>query len=141
MIFARSPLRWRTVRAAAVTAVAAVLAGTIGAPPALAVGSGQVATDGRNLNVRSGPGTHYGFAAAPLANGTRVTVYCVRWGESIDGLYGRSSWWDKIDRYAEKYVADALVYTGTMEPVAPRCGKRVLRPLDERRAGARSSVG
>jgi uncharacterized protein YraI len=85
-----------------------------------AAASGTIDTDGRPVNVRSGSDTSYGIVAS-LADGRPVTIYCVKRGETVNGVYGASTWWDKIDDDAEQYVADALVYTGTFDPVAPLC--------------------
>ncbi|WP_188189936.1 hypothetical protein [Nonomuraea sp. SYSU D8015] len=146
---------WRqAVRGACVGAVATVLAGTMGVPPtAASTGTvappegqlrkpamGRVATDGRMLNVRSGPGTGYAIAAPPLADGARVQIYCVRWGEEIQGLHGPSRVWNKIDPRGEKYVADALVFTGSMDPVAPPCKGRAQGAEREAPDGAGGSA-
>ncbi|GAA1698832.1 hypothetical protein GCM10009733_111610 [Nonomuraea maheshkhaliensis] len=111
---------WRAARVAGTAAVAALLAGVIAAPPALAAEYGTVETDGRMLNIRTGPSTAYPIVGQ-LRNGTTVRIYCQISREEIVGLYGPTRLWDKIHKDREWYVADALVRTGTMKQVAPTC--------------------
>ncbi|MEV5894304.1 SH3 domain-containing protein [Nonomuraea fuscirosea] len=111
---------WRAVRVAGTAAVAVLLAGVVAAPPALAAEYGTVATDGRMLNIRTGPSTGYAIVGQ-LRNGATVRIYCQIAREEIVGLYGPTQLWDKIHKDREWYVADALVHTGTMKQVAPTC--------------------
>jgi surface antigen len=74
---------------------------------------------GCSVNTRSGPSTGYG-ATGSLANGTGVTIQCTAHGEWINGQYGHTNLWDNIGN--GRYVSDALVYTGTNNPVAGDCG-------------------
>ena len=71
------------------------------------------------VNARSGPSTGYG-ATGSLANGTAVTIQCTARGEWITGQYGDTNLWDNIG--SGRYVSDALVFTGTNNPVAGDCG-------------------
>jgi uncharacterized protein YraI len=71
------------------------------------------------VNARSGPSTGYG-ATGSLANGTKVTIQCTARGEWITGQYGDTDLWDDIG--SGRYVSDALVLTGTNNPVAGDCG-------------------
>jgi uncharacterized protein YraI len=71
------------------------------------------------VNARSGPSTGYGTTGS-LANGTAVTIQCTARGEWITGQYGATGLWDNIGN--GRYVSDALVYTGTNNPVAGDCG-------------------
>lgn len=81
---------------------------------------GTVNTSGANLNVRSGPGTNYSIVGS-LADGTRVTIYCQKRGETITGTYGTSSLWNKISSTYNRYIPDAYTYTGADGQVAPTC--------------------
>jgi uncharacterized protein YraI len=74
---------------------------------------------GCSANARSGPSTGYGVIGS-LANGTPVNIYCTARGEWIRGQYGDTNLWDNIG--SGRYVSDALVYTGTNNPVAGDCG-------------------
>lgn len=74
---------------------------------------------GCSVNARSGPSTGYGVIGS-LANGTGVTIQCTARGEWISGQYGDTNLWDNIG--SGRYVSDALVYTGTNDPVAGDCG-------------------
>jgi surface antigen len=74
---------------------------------------------GCSVNARSGPSTGYGVIGS-LANGTAVSIQCTARGEWITGQYGDTNLWDNIGN--GRYVSDALVYTGTNDPVAGDCG-------------------
>ena len=67
--------------------------------------------------MRRGPSTSYA-AVGSVADGTHVTIYCQKRGQSISGTYGTSTLWDNI---GNGYVADAYVYTGSDGQVAPTC--------------------
>jgi uncharacterized protein YraI len=73
---------------------------------------------GYNVNVRSGPGTHYSIVRT-LPAGSRIPIYCQCPGESVSGPYGTSKIWDNISN--GQFVADAYVKTGSDGYVAPRC--------------------
>lgn len=79
--------------------------------------NGRVNTAGAPLTVRSGPGTGYA-AVGSIADGTHVTIYCQRLGQSITGTYGTTRLWDKV---GTGYISDAFVYTGSDGRVAPDC--------------------
>jgi uncharacterized protein YraI len=51
-----------------------------------------------------------------------IDIRCTDVGDTVTGPYGASMIWD-VTTYAAKtgYVPDALVYTGTNNPVAPAC--------------------
>ncbi|AWV06346.1 M23 family metallopeptidase [Marilutibacter maris] len=80
--------------------------------------TGTVRTNGANLNIRSGPSTNYSVVGS-LANGSKVTIYCQTYGQSISGYYGTSSIWNRIG--SGKWIPDAYTYTGSSGFVAPRC--------------------
>lgn len=101
------------------------------APPAIAVpssgaalsqsqtasASGRVATGGP-YNLRSGPGTNYSIVGT-IASGTTVTITCTARGTTVTGVYGTTNLWDKLS--TGTWISDALVYTGTSNPVAGDC--------------------
>lgn len=74
---------------------------------------------GCSVNARSGPSTGYGVVGS-LADGTTVSISCAARGEWITGQYGDTNLWDYIG--SGRYISDALVYTGTNNPVAGDCG-------------------
>ncbi|WP_329365680.1 SH3 domain-containing protein [Streptomyces sp. NBC_01483] len=73
---------------------------------------------GSAVNVRSGPGTSYRIVRV-LPEGSRVSIFCQRPGESVSGPYGTTSIWDNIAD--GEYISDAYVKTGSDGYVAPRC--------------------
>ncbi|MEV4759541.1 CHAP domain-containing protein [Micromonospora sp. NPDC049559] len=91
----------------------------LGAAPAQAAGTGKINSWGDPVNVRSGPGTGYSVVGS-LAHGTTVTIQCTARGTNVEGPYGWTDLWDNIGN--NRWVADALVDTGTMNPVAGACG-------------------
>ncbi|GAB3907083.1 hypothetical protein GCM10029964_104710 [Kibdelosporangium lantanae] len=106
----------RKLLAAVATAVLAVAAIPVGAATAA---SYRIDTWGAPANVRSGPGTDYPVVGS-LAEGTTVSVSCTSAGGGVDGPSGWSGIWDRIG--PDRWVADAFVYTGSFDPVAPACG-------------------
>ncbi|MEU5722378.1 MULTISPECIES: SH3 domain-containing protein [unclassified Micromonospora] len=110
----RRTTRWlaRTVLALVVTT-----ATTLGlAAPALAA-TGTVQASG-GLYVRSGPGTGYSVVGS-VANGATVNITCQTTGEWINGNWGATNIWDRLDNGG--YVSDGFVYTGSNGQVAPSC--------------------
>ncbi|WP_330306447.1 MULTISPECIES: peptidase [unclassified Streptomyces] len=73
---------------------------------------------GYNVNVRSGPGTHYPVVRT-LPAGSSIPIRCQCPGESVTGPYGTSKIWDNIAN--AQFVSDAYVKTGTDGYVAVRC--------------------
>ncbi|MFF0185088.1 peptidase [Streptomyces sp. NPDC005244] len=73
---------------------------------------------GHNVNVRSGPGTHFSIVRT-LPAGSRIPIYCQCPGESVSGPYGASKIWDNISN--GQFVSDAYVQTGSDGYVAPQC--------------------
>ena len=80
--------------------------------------SGTVRTSGANLNVRSGASTSYSIVGS-LSNGSQVTIYCQKIGQSITGTFGTSRLWNRIG--TGRYIPDAYTYTGSDGRVAPDC--------------------
>lgn len=89
-----------------------------GSPPPSGGASGTVRTSGVPLNVRSGPSTGYSIVGS-LANGSRVTIQCQVYGQSVSGTYGTSSLWNRIG--SGRFIPDAYTYTGSDGRVAPNC--------------------
>ncbi|MFD5819788.1 peptidase [Streptomyces sp. NPDC127038] len=73
---------------------------------------------GHNVNVRSGPGTHYPVVRT-LSAGSSIPIRCQCQGESVTGPYGTSTIWDNIAN--GQFVSDAYVQTGSDGYVAAKC--------------------
>ncbi|URM90252.1 peptidase [Streptomyces sp. MRC013] len=73
---------------------------------------------GVRLNVRSGPGTHYGIVKL-LPEGVNVPINCQTPGTWVSGPYGTSNIWNNIAN--GQYVSDAYVRTGVDGYVTVRC--------------------
>lgn len=72
-------------------------------------------------NLRSGPGTGYGITGS-VNGGVAVTIVCQTTGTTHTGPWGSTSLWNKLGgAYANQWISDAFVYTGTSGTVAPRC--------------------
>lgn len=81
--------------------------------------TGEVRTaSGGPLTVRAGPHTTSG-AVGLAANHARVTIECQTFGDTVSGVFGTSSLWDRIG--PGNFVSDAFVSTGSNGPVAPSC--------------------
>src|ERR1700730_6749408 len=103
-------LRMRSA-ALGVAAVAGLVTLVGGAPSALAAG-GTIRGTGGCLNVRTGPGTGYPGTGACLPDGTSVSVVCQTSGDAVNGNWGTTTIWDKLDGY-NGYASDGYVYTGS----------------------------
>ncbi|MEV6191312.1 peptidase [Streptomyces sp. NPDC051920] len=73
---------------------------------------------GVQINVRSGPGTHFSIVRT-LPAGSSVPIYCQCPGETVTGTYGTTKIWDNISN--GQFVSDAYVQTGSDGYVAPAC--------------------
>ncbi|MFW6600297.1 peptidoglycan DD-metalloendopeptidase family protein [Propionibacteriaceae bacterium Y2011] len=113
----RTTLVRHIVTAALALAMAVLLSPALTAP-ARAAATATVATDGMNLNVRSGPGTSHEVVGS-LAPGTRVTIQCTAQGTAVTGPWGSTTLWDKLSDGT--WASDAWLYTGTNDAVAPAC--------------------
>ena len=80
--------------------------------------TGTVKSNGTPLNKRSGPGTNYPVVGS-VADGTQVTIVCQTNGTTVNGNWGSTSLWDRLEDNA--YVSDGFVSTGTSNMVAPPC--------------------
>lgn len=73
------------------------------------------------LNIRSGPGTSHKVVGTIAKNAT-VSYTCYRKGTNVAGPYGSSAYWLRLSGSAERFVAEAWVYTGTNTILVPACG-------------------
>ena len=67
-------------------------------------------------NLRTGPGTGYAVAGTVFANSS-VTLGCWIRGDSAEGPYGNSNLWYTVVSAGAAYISDAMVFTGSDEPV------------------------
>ena len=56
---------------------------------------------------------------ATLANLDLIDIVCYRRGTSVDGVYGPNNLWNKMK--GGDFVPDAVLLTGTSDPVVRRC--------------------
>ncbi|MFT4125858.1 MAG: CHAP domain-containing protein [Gordonia sp. (in: high G+C Gram-positive bacteria)] len=126
----------RIVSAALTLAAAAGLSAAIAAPPAEA--GIKTAKTLETLNVRSQPNSS-GRLLRRIPGGTAVGINCWTNGQAVTGRYGRTTIWYTID--GGGWVTDAGLYTGTNNPVTPRCGTTTPAPAptNGRAVGAKSS--
>ena len=80
--------------------------------------TGIVVTNGRTLNVRSGPSTARARTGL-AANTARVPLLCYSRGQWVSGSRGTTNLWYRIGR--SNWVSDAYLNTGTGRPVARHC--------------------
>ncbi|WP_460850442.1 CHAP domain-containing protein [Nocardioides montaniterrae] len=102
-------------------ALAAGVGAAVGVAPAHAVGYGTVKPNYTCVNLRSSTTTS-STALVCIPKGTRLAIDCTLRGQSVTGPDGTTSLWDHTT-YAGKrgYVSDAVLATGTSNPVAPTC--------------------
>lgn len=74
-------------------------------------------------NVRVGPG-HSFPVAKTLSAGSSVKLGCWVENEEAQGPYGKSKIWYKVDD-TDNFVSDAMVSTGTDDPVTANCSEPV----------------
>lgn len=93
-----------------------------------------VNTGSGDLNVRSAPSTT-SQRVATVRNGARITITCYARGTVFDGgPYDMST--DLWNRLADGgYVTDAMLDTGSDDPVVPPCATESMRPAQPRAAG------
>ncbi|GGM46139.1 hypothetical protein GCM10012275_16430 [Longimycelium tulufanense] len=70
------------------------------------------------INLRSGPGTNYEVRTR-VRTGQTLNIACTARGESIQGLWGRTNLWNKLDN--GMWISDGFLNTGSNDPVAPAC--------------------
>lgn len=71
-----------------------------------------------SVNLRSGPGLSYDTVGT-VANGTVVSIACTARGETVQGVWGPTDLWNRLED--GKWISDGFVDTGTNEPVAAAC--------------------
>lgn len=120
----RSTLRSTRGKVLAVgVAVAAVATPVALAVPDASAASktGTVNTNGTGLplSVRSKASTS-GSVIKQLADGSKVTITCYVRGETVQGVWGATNLWNKVS--GGGYISDGFLYTGSDDPVVPKCG-------------------
>ena len=80
-------------------------------------------------NLRTGPGTGYAVAGTVFANSS-VTLGCWIRGDSAEGPYGNSNLWYTVVSAGAAYISDAMVFTGSDEPVTEACSGK--QPIGQR---------
>ena len=77
--------------------------------------------DTSHINVRTGPGTEHTLSYT-IPAGTDVKIGCWTDGSAVNGQYGTSKIWYKTTSGGTTgWVSDAVLYTGTNDPVTVRC--------------------
>ncbi|MEV0397234.1 sporangiospore maturation cell wall hydrolase GsmA [Polymorphospora rubra] len=79
-----------------------------------------VRTGGGPLNVRAGAGTGHARVGT-IAEGSRLTVECQTWGQSVAGAVRRSNAWNRLS--GGRFVADAYVTWNPAASNLPWCGQ------------------
>lgn len=88
-----------------------------GGTPSLPTGTVNAGSN-TSVNVRSGPSLSAGIIDT-LANGTVVQISCTTRGDTVQGVWGPTDLWDRLNTGG--YVSDGFIDTGSNEPVAPAC--------------------
>ncbi|WP_167476504.1 CAP domain-containing protein [Nocardia arthritidis] len=78
-------------------------------------GSGTVR---RGVNLRTEPSLD-SPKVGQLPDGERVTIVCTTRGGQVNGIWGPTTVWDKLD--TGRWASDGFIHTGTNNPVAPEC--------------------
>ena len=132
-------IRWRST-SVVLSVAAAFLAGApvVGAAPESAAESDSatvtVNTGSRDLNVRSAPSADSQKIGA-LRNGARIVITCYTRGTVFaGGPYDLTT--DLWNRLADGgFVTDAMLDTGSNEPVVPPCGTETMKLTEPRATG------
>lgn len=92
-----------------------------------------VNTGAGNINVRSTPATS-GQLMRTIPNRTRIVITCHTRGETYSGgPYGRpTNIWNRLD--GGGWVTDAMLETGSNDPVVPVCSDAAPQPVSSGRA-------
>ena len=124
-------------RAVAGLAIAALAGGGVllGTGTAAAAKTVTVTTGAGPINVREGPGTNTRILRT-IGNGARVTIVCHVRGQVFTGGPFRVSTdvWNRLDGVGG-YVTDAMLETGSNNPVVPVCGQPPAAPASDRKTG------
>ncbi|ASU83442.1 hypothetical protein CDO52_12200 [Nocardiopsis gilva YIM 90087] len=70
------------------------------------------------VNLRTGPGLDHDIVDT-VADGALVRIECTARGGDVDGVWGTTDLWNRLD--TGNWISDGFVYTGTNDPVAPAC--------------------
>ncbi|MDL9935585.1 CHAP domain-containing protein [Gordonia sp. ABSL1-1] len=91
------------------------------------------------LNVRSAPSAS-GQLLRQLPANVQVGINCWTNGQAVTGKYGTTTIWYTVD--GGGWVTDAGLYTGTNNPVTPKCGGAPTPPpaTSGRKVGAKSGA-
>ena len=119
-------------------AVATVAAPVVVAAPAAADQQAvTVNTGAGELNVRSAP-TANSEKIGSVANKSRVVIVCHTRGTAFSGGPYRltTNIWNQLDKGG--YVTDAMLNTGSNDPVVPRCDGETTAPVAPARATGRT---
>lgn len=129
--------------------VAAVVSGASGAVvPATAGAAPESAADARvvtvntgsfDLNIRSAP-SMTSQKIGTVANHSRVVITCYARGTVfVGGPYQlRTDLWNRLD--SGGYVTDAMLDTGSNDPIVPPCATESSRPTSSRATGRKAQV-
>ncbi|CDO06863.1 CHAP domain-containing protein [Mycolicibacterium cosmeticum] len=114
---------------------------TAGAAPESATDARAVTvnTGSFDLNVRSAP-SMTSQKIGTVANHSRVVITCyARGAEFVGGPYQlRTDLWNRLD--SGGYVTDAMLDTGSNDPVVPPCATEASRPTSARATGRKAQV-
>src|SRR5205085_3357243 len=66
------------------------------ATPALAAAQGTVEGSGESVNLRAGPSTHDAITGSEPDQAS-VTIGCTSRGETVQGNWGATNLWDRLD--------------------------------------------
>lgn len=106
-------------------AALAIAAGVVSVPTAAHAASGSAI---ETLNVRASASTSAKIVGS-IRKGARVNFDCYVNGQAIQGPYGRSSMWLRVDGNSGKWVSEAWVYTGTNNATVKKCGTSTPKPV------------
>lgn len=122
--------RYKRLLAAGSASLALVTAGVALAAPAEAA-TGRI---GRTytLNVRSAPQVSASIVSV-IPRGGSLNLTCYVRGATVQGPWGASNIWDRVDLGGGRvgYAADALVITGSSAPIVPACGSAPSAPAPQ----------
>ncbi|WP_116047418.1 M23 family metallopeptidase [Amycolatopsis palatopharyngis] len=71
-----------------------------------------------SVNLRSGPSLDHNIVGT-VANGEVVRISCTARGGVVNGVWGNTDLWNKLDTGG--WISDGFVDTGSNDPVAPAC--------------------
>lgn len=121
--------------AASSIVLAAPASGVPGPESAADSATATVRTGSRDLNVRSAPSVT-SQKIGTVRNGAKVVIVCHARGTVFTGgpFDLSTDLWNRLETGG--YVTDAMLDTGSDEPIVPRCGTETMRLTSPRTAGA-----